>query len=691
MADAKSARSGAGRRSTTSILLTLSTLVAACGGGSAGHPPRSSTLAVKPWALEDDATSALILATAPGDVATVLELRPRGKAQLDAALLLEGAAQVQRLEVEVISRAALPLTGEPTAKALAPRAALAARIASEAAARLLGKGPEAYVWISSAGKLGADAGAEASLAVGFLAALTGAALDGKVALACSVLPDGSLGGAPDLAARVTSLARAGKKRIGVAAPMAGDGNGKPIALAPLARAGGAEVVLVSDVAEAYHLATGTALPVTAPVHAKELVLPEAARAQLAALYAAWQQRLGGDWAALLLLDNAARLPPRLAQLTAAAQREAKRAEELRKSSGGDGAMIAAIDRLREAGALANAAVSSFRIVELMEAGKSEEAAAVLRERAGPTGAGSLVDAVGIAAPSAVGDQLSRLALGGEAFRALASAKVSAQAIDAAAAQLAALAREPGIDLSSAETARRIAGIAAPPLLAHRRALGLAEVTRLLLELGALRDEGGGPPRPLAELSRSSPAAHLAVWSRALPSLAKEGASSASGAVLDPLLYPELALLALAESDAQPSGALASSSPLAAWAAAASATRAAGQLFAEREAFAVRRDVDGSVAAAGALTNALPSLLATAERHARVGAGAARAAIGAIPRALLVDYQLGQALARRPEVTLQLRALYAFWSASATADAALQLVRAARPAASATAPAARSQR
>ncbi len=689
----------------------------ACGGSPAARAPRTGVHAVKPWALDDDVTSALILATATapasGEVATVLALRPSGQRSLEAALgeergegresgaggeggtgaavpaaagkaPAEPAARVQRLELAVIARAALPLTGEPTPRPMSPRAALSVRVAAAAAARLLNKDPAAYVWTASAG----DPGAEAALAVGFLAALTDAALDDEVAVAASLLPDGSLGAVEDLAARVSALAKDGKKRIGVPSPMTSAG-GKPVALAALARADGAELVLVSDVAEAYHLLTGGALPATAPAPAAALALPAAAQAQLTALYAAWQQRLGGEWAALLLLDNAARLPPRLAQLTAAAQREAKRAEELRVA----GAFPAALDRLTEASALAAAAVTSFRIVELMEQGKLDDATAVLRERAALAEATSLLDVLATAPAPAVGDQLSRLALGGEAFRAVSAAKVSSQAIDAAVAQLAALAREPAIDLGNAETARRIAAVVAPPLLSHRRALALAELTRISLELGALHDEGGGPARPDAELARARPAADvLAAWSHAVPALADDRAPgapaasspssasqpAASGApALDPLVYPEVALLAFAASDASPSSALARSSPLAAWAATAAAAHAAGQLFAEREAFAVRRDSDESLATAGSLANALPALLSAAERHARQAASAARAAIGAVPLSLALDYQLGQALARRSEVALQLRALYAFWSASATADAALRLARAAR--------------
>lgn len=688
-------------------LLAMGLAVApACGGSSAARSPRTGVHAVKPWALDDDVTSALILATGGAEtgVATVLELRPSGQISLEAALSGdhgergeggaaagkapgEPVARVQRLELAVTARAALPLTGEPTPRPMSPRAALSVRVAAAAAARLLNKDPAAYVWSASA----SDPGAEAALAAGFLAALTGAAIDDQVAVAASVLPDGSLGAVEDLAARVSALAKDGKKRIGVPLPMSPAG-GKPVALAALARAGGAELVLVSDVAEAYHLLTGGALPATAPAPAAALALPAAARAQLTALYAAWQQRLGGEWAALLLLDNAARLPPRLAQLTAAAQREAKRAEELRVA----GAFPAALDRLTEASALASAAVTSFRIVELMEQGKLAEATAVLRERAALAEATALLDVIAAAPAPTVGDQLSRLALGGEAFRAVSAAKVSGQAIDTAAAQLAALAGEPAIDLGSADTARRIAAAVAPPLLSHRRALALAELTRVALELGALRDEGGGPARPAVELTRARPAADaLTAWTRAVPALADLAAPAApaasaasapssvgppatSGApALDPLVYPEVALLAFAASDASPSGALARSSPLTAWAAVAAAARAAGQLFAEREAFSVRRDSDGSLATAGALANALPALLSAAERHARQAASAARAAIGAVPLSLALDYQVGQALARRSEVALQLRALYAFWSASATADAALQLARAAR--------------
>lgn len=653
------------------------------GGGCGGAPPVGSvkhrgTKAIAPWAFGEEAaepTTAVILGTAPGTApeaatgaagsaasSTVLEVKAQGRATVEVA----GEQGVQRIELVATARARqLPGIADAT-----QRDGLALSIAGGAAARLLGKEPEAYEW-SVAGGGGEDVAAEAMMAVGFVAGLTGGSIDSKAVVLAAVLPDGSLGMVDGLPERVALMAAAGKQRIGVPAAAAVSSKSGKVAALPRK---GVEVVVLRDVAAAVAFATGSALPATLEAKEAELALTGAETDQLAATYAAWQQRIAAEWAALLLLDNAARLPAKIGQLAAVAQREAKAAEELRVA----GAWSAAIDRLIEAAAVSSAAVTAFRVVELVQQGELDDAVAALQERDAFTEAAAVTLAIGEAARPTSGEQLHHLALAGAALAALAHAKASAAALEAASAELREMKRLPPGELGSAATARRVTSAVVPALLASRRAAAAAEDARRSLDL---HDVGGGPARSAEELARVQPAERtLEQWRGAVDPSSRPPSGS-------PLVYPEAAMIELAATWPPELAALrtrwgerAPQWLLTRWAASLFAAQLAAQALAERDSFGGRRDpVDGSLTLPGGpAASALPALLAAADRHARQAATAARIATGAIPLAQRLAYQRGRQLARRSEPALQVRALYALWWSTAVGEAAVRLARAARP-------------
>jgi hypothetical protein len=694
-----------------SIVLPIAwTIVGACGGAQPqGSVKHRGTKAIAPWAFGDEAadpTVAVLLGTGPSGTATVVEVKPQGSVTVQVA----GERGVQRLELMATARG-LDLPGDP-GPAGASTISIELGIAGRAAARLLGKEVEAYEWAAKgegdghAGAIGApnaDEAAEAMMAVGFAAALTGGAIDSRTTLVAAVLPDGSLGLVDGLPERVAALAAAGKKRIGVAAATAVSGeSGKAVRL----QSEGAEVVVLADVAAAYAFATGSALPATLDAREAELALSGDETAQLVTTYAAWQRRISGEWAALLLLDNAARLPVKIGQLATVALREAKLAEELRVA----GSWSAAIDRLMEATAVSGAAVAAFRVVELMQQAKLDEAIAALRERDVVAEASAVVLAIGDAARPTSGEQLHHLALAGNALRAVALARASATAVEEASAALRAMTSLAPGELGSAATARSVTSAVVPALVASRRAAVAAEGARLLLEL---RDGGGGAARRAEDLARVLPDEKLlAPWRGTLdPSrspgeaagAAGDGAAGAAGAgapgglagaslpasttaAISPLAYPEAAMIELGATWPPELSAMRARwgerSPqwlLTRWAASLTAAQLAAQMLAERRSLGGRRDaMDGQLTIpAGPFTNALPAMLAAADRHARQTANAARVATGAVPLGQRLAYQLGHQLARRPEPALQVRALHALWWSTAVGEAALRLARAAR--------------
>jgi hypothetical protein len=681
-----------------SIALPIAwTIVGACGGAQPqGSVKHRGTKAIAPWAFGEEAadpTMAVLLGTGPSGTATVVEVKPQGSVTVQVA----GERGVQRLELMATARG-LDLPGDP-GPAGASTISIELGIAGRAAARLLGKEVEAYEWAAKGegdghadaiGAPNADEAAEAMMAVGFAAALTGGAIDSRTTLVAAVLPDGSLGLVDGLPERVAALAAAGKKRIGVAAATAVSGeSGKAVRL----KSEGAEVVVLADVAAAYAFATGSALPATLEAREAELALSGDETAQLVTTYAAWQRRISGEWAALLLLDNAARLPVKIGQLATVALREAKLAEELRVA----GSWSAAIDRLMEATAVSGAAVAAFRVVELVQQAKLDEAIAALRERDAVAEASAVVLAIGDAARPTSGEQLHHLALAGNTLRAVVLARASATAVEEASAALRAMTSLAPGELGSAATARSVTSAVVPALVASRRAAVAAEGARLLLEL---RDGGGGAARRAEDLARVLPDEKLlAPWRGTLdPSRSPAEAARAPGefadaslpasttAAISPLVYPEAAMIELGATWPPELSAMRARwgerSPqwlLTRWAASLTAAQLAAQMRAERQSLGGRRDaMDGQLTIpAGPFTNALPAMLAAADRHARQTANAARVAIGAVPLGQRLAYQLGHQLARRSEPALQVRALHALWWSTAVGEAALRLARAAR--------------
>ena len=666
---------------------------AACGGSAAGGIKQRGNKLYAPFELGADVADpaiGVVLATGDKGESTLLELRAEGRLELEVS----ADSGAVRVVLAAAARTAPAGAADATGASVAPEPAMAVvvALASAAAARALGKDPAAYRW-DSRGDV-ADA-AMAALAVGFAACLTGADLDERAAVVGALLPDGSLGLADGLPEHVAAMVAAGKRKIGVPAGLAAavsGQSGRVVALAALVRERGAELVPVADFAEAYRLLTGDELPQPRPMAAAELMATEpAVSAALERTYAQWQQRMVADWSALLLLDNTARLPSRIGQLAAAAQREAKIAEELRVA----GKWPAALDRIGEAWALSAAAVGALRVVELVALGKLDDAVALVRERASPGAAAAAVGTIGAAAAQAAtrsGEQLHQLAAASAALAALAQAEAAARSGGAGAATgsgviaaLEALRAAPPGELASAAVAQRVAGWVVPLLAASERARAETDAALLSLELPAAR---GGPARSAAELARAlPPETWQRRWQQMLRARGEEDEAGLDGAPPSQIdgraVTAEHVLLELFTAGPPELAAVrtrwgerAAPWSILRWATGLAATeRFAGQL-ALRESLGARRNPrDGSLSfGSGPAAAAMPALLAAADRHARQSASAARAALGAVPLAQVLAYQLGHQLAARAEPSLAARALLALWWSSALGDSAVRLAR-----------------
>ncbi len=661
------------------LLSTSLALALGCGGAPRGDVVQRGAKTYPAFAFAKDAedpATGVILGTGE-KTSTLIELRRDGKATLELPAPdrdddgEDGGRGVVRVELEVAH--ARPGTEQEAAivsGVLASGAArwqLGAALAGEAAARLLGKRSEAYRWEVR----GEGEGGEAMLAAAMAACLTGVAVKDDVAVLGRLLPDGSLGASEDLEEEVAAMVAAGKKKIGVPAGVATANaeDGRTVQLAQLARAKGGELIAVADVAAAYALLTGATLPATAPISGDEPRLPAAATAALEERYARWRTEMAGDWAVILMFDNEVRLPARIAQLAAAAQREARGAEELRTG----GAWAAALDRLAEARAQSAAAVAAFRAVELVQGGRLEEAVAQLeREGARAETVAALIRIISAAA-STSSAQLDRMAQASAAMIAVALAE-SAEAERAGV--VAELRKLTAAELGSARAAQRVAGAVVPYLSSSARARAAARLALAELELG---EGGGGPARSTAEIQRAVPGPiarqrWLAlVGDESAGELAAELRIAARLLELPEAWTPELIALRARWGE--------QSAPwhLVRWSAQLAGPSLVAALDAERESLAVRRDgADGSPSQMIGQGAALPMLISLAERHARQAAHAAAIGLGAVPLSQALAFQVGRQLAARQEPASQLRALSSFWRSSEIGQASLRLARATTP-------------
>lgn len=679
------------RKHTRSSRLGLLVAAAlfACRPGPARAPTSGPAQAKRyaPFELASDASDpkvAQILGTSD-DSSTLLPLQRAGERVLD--IVTDARGEVARVRVAVAAGATAS-----AAPGGAPALPLAAELAAQAAAAALGKSPGEYDWSVTASTDADAVGAALPMAVtaaltgAFLGSLTGATLDDSATVLATVLPDGSLAGAPGLPEAVEAMLARGKRRLGLPAGTSqarSSRTGRLVDLAALAKAAGAVAVPLADVAELYPFLSGERLPATAPLSAQQLALSPETETEQRAAYAQWQLRIAEDWAAMLELGNAPRVPAKIALLIEASQRHARAAETLI----GERAWGAGIDRLSAAWALGSAAVTSMRLVDAVQLGHVDDALELLASRAEilEPAAQAIAELGADAGPSS-GAQLVRLRGQARALRALAAGLGLAAETARVRAELDALRGRDLVELGDASTAQLVTSAVAPLLVAVGRAHVDLERARQAL---TLRDELTAAPtrwEPPAERPRG-----LAAWAARLGELLRpvqpQGTWDDAAAGANPAAYPEFTLAQMAalwSAPPAPLGAL-----RARWGATSPAWRtlgwvaslASGQLAAaahwEMSSLRARRDpLDGALRLDGSSASsslaALPVLLASAERHARQAAHAAQVAVGAVPLALRLAYQEGRELAATGEPELQVRGLYELWWATELGRAAVQL-------------------
>src|SRR3569623_779415 len=256
-----------------------------------------------------------------------------------------------------------------------------------------------------------------------------------------------------------------------------EASGEQVDLVELARRHGAEAVEVADVHDAYKLLTGKSLPEPVPVPEAEMALDKDTIAALDAKYKEWQTRVGTEWATLVQLENAGRLPPLLTAMRKYAQTYAEAAAALHKR----GMAGAAYSRMLAAWAFASATTQAYDILQKVQAGNIAGAVDQSKalDRLDETTM-AVLQKIGTMPPDTLAGHLEMMAAFEAGLRGYVFKQMASRSIEQTAAYLASLKGTPPAQLGSPEAADKIMQARAPTLLYVGRTI--AESTLATQEL-----------------------------------------------------------------------------------------------------------------------------------------------------------------------------------------------------------------
>ncbi|NVB78868.1 MAG: hypothetical protein HOV81_10770, partial [Kofleriaceae bacterium] len=537
---------------------------------------------------------------------------------------------------------------------------------------------------------GHDDGAAASglLAGGFLAALTGAPIDESATLTGVVNPDGTIGPVAGLPEKVAAAIAKGKKRVGYPIGMRrakSAKTGNVVDVEAYANSRGAKAIAIADVHEAYKLLTGKTLPAAVPVAESDMELPRSTQAAITDKYKAWQQKVANEWAAILQLESAGRLPPVLVYLRDHSKKYAEAAEALFRKD----LVAPAYVRMLAAWAYASSANQIYEVLAKVRAGKLDDAVASLGAIGNLDAAtGAVFEKIGAMRPTTMGGALEmvaafRAALRGWSFEVFASKEVAATT-----AYVKGLAGTPAAQLGSPRTADELIAMVAPTVLYAKKTIAETTLATEELDFDTPNDVDytcsvPNVQRIAASLSSTGGAVleHVeALLVQSVAASAKLGEDEARRRVVirepDYLVATMTSKLAtaggLVKELHEKWGETSLAWSLLALAGSELAYFHATELVAKYDSLGVTISDSGEVTAIER-EKAFSAMLDNAERNARANARAAQIATGAIPVQAKLAYQLA-AVERDGTVAEKLDALDQLWLSSAISQTAVMLAR-----------------
>ena len=680
--------------------LALVVIAFACGGtqhkGGDGDAPRVVTYG--PLGIKGDAKNpnqAVILGTDDQNGSTVLPLpTAQAKARVDAMWVQLGVAPTGGMTAVKLVTAPNPDQSvqvgifEEFAGGTGAQWRAGVWVSAIVAATVLGKDLTDFTFSATSGGYIDGASASGLMAGGFLAAMTGADIDPTVTMTGIINPDGTIGPVGGIPEKFLGSIEKGKKRLGFPIGMRmakSEATGKEVDLVQLAKDHGAEAVEVADVHQAYNLLTGKKLPEAVPVAEADMALDKDTSAALETKYKEWQKRLGGEWAAILKLDSAGKLPVLVGTLRDYTKRYSDLAEDLHKR----GFIGAAYSRMLYAWVFATSTNATYEVLQKVKKGDLAGAIAAVKtldQLSDNTHA--VFTKIGGLRPKTLGGHLQMMAAFKSALRGWVYRQLSSQVVAVTINYLDGLAKESVAKLGSAEIADQVVASVAPTLLYLGRTT--AESTLAMQELDFEHEDSVKYMCSIPNVQRmatsfqSAGAAGLNYFDQLLVEpMAKSAGVSLDDArnrlaVVEPDYLVAFLTSKLADADGLPKELKAAwGEHSLAWgllqlAGSELAYYDSAGLIAKYYSLGAHTDDSGKVASVEH-DKAFIHMLAAAERSARESARAARIATGAIPVQAKLAYQLAT-VERDGDLGDKLDALSEFWASSAFSQTAVMLAR-----------------
>lgn len=543
----------------------------------------------------------------------------------------------------------------------------------------------------SAASQGYIDGASASglMAGGFLATITGEKIDPTVTMTGIINPDGTIGPVSGIPEKFTGSIEKGKRRLGYPIGMRwsrSEATGKEVDLVALARSKGAEAVEIANVHDAYRLLTSKHLPEPVPVDAKDMALDDDTVKGIEAKYKEWQQRLAGEWASLIQLQQAGRLPQRLLLLAVVAQRTAEQAEKLHKQ----GLIAGAYAKMLKAWVYAASATSTYEVVSKIQAGDTIGALGELKTLDNLDQLTTDVfKKVGAIKPSTLGGHLLMIASFQAALRSWGFKVFARESIGETKLLIEKLATMPAAALAGPEIAEAVVERVAPTVLLIGQTVASAALAADELEFMTEKSVNYMCSIPNIKRMATSFQSAGAAGVNYFETLIVEPAAKQFGVTMDqarvrvamsePNYLVAYMLSRLQHVDGLPKqlqeqwGETSPQWNLLALAGSEVAYYNSAELIAKYYSLGVKTDPTTGRANAVQHEKAFMNMLASAEKSARASARAARIATGSIPVQSKLAYQQAS-ISREGDMADKIDALSQYWSSSAYSQMAVMLAR-----------------
>jgi uncharacterized protein len=684
-------------------VVALVCLALSCAGPQRPAPKPDDAFAVKtygPLGIKADSKApnqAVILGTDAKDGSTIVPLPvATGKTVVDAMFVKLGPGKDITGGMSAVKLSTAPNRDgsvqvgifEEFAGGTGPQWRAGVWVSAFVAATTLNKDLTDFTFSATSGGYIDGASASGLMAAGFLAAMTGAAVDPTVTMTGIINPDGTIGPVGGIPEKFHASIDKGKKRVGYPIGMRtakSAKTGELVDLVKLAKDRGAEAIEVADVHAAYKLLTGKTLPQPVAVSEAEMAIDASTNQALEAKYKQWQQRLAIEWGAILQLESAGRLPALLVYLRDYSKRYAEAAEALHKQR----KFAAAYARMLAAAVYAKSANQIYDVLANVQANKLDAAVAALDKLDDLEAlTKATLEKVGALRPPTMGGHLQMMAAFRAALRGYVFKDFATLALASTKQYIKSLAGTPPATLGAEKTADAVVAQVGPTILYVAKTTAETTLALEQLEFSNAADIAYMCSVPnvlrLATSYQSAGAAGVNYFDALLVEpYATQAKLSLDDARLAVAVHEPDYLVALMTSklgtlDGTPKqlrdtwGEKSLPWGLLSLAGSELAYFHAAELIARYYSLDVQLD-DARNVSRIEHEKAFTNMLATAERNARASARAARIATGAIPVQAKLAYQLAT-VERDGTLADKVDALAQFWTASAFSQTAVMLAR-----------------